>query len=213
MHRGDPIDCSFCRSYSSFHLRVALNIASCGPCINPADAWWPVLARRGCGQCPGVHASRPKSGQSFFWPGRPTCRRGFSHSDAKEPQTRTLGGHRGHISTRRPPREKREKFDKENCDGGTHNESCRGEADFRITRLLHSVVQEHDHIRIQAVPKLVHQLEAHPNKEALQADLKQHRAFNPFSEQSQEMIYSVGNMENFDFCEMTPKIQCTNNVT
>ena len=66
--------------------------------------------------------------------------------------------------------------------------SCRGEKDFRIQRLPHSIVQEQDHIRKEAVQKLIHQFETHPNKEALQADLKQHHAFNPFSEQSKEMI-------------------------
>ena len=59
------------------------------------------------------------------------------------------------------------------CDGGTYNESCRGEIDFRIQGLHHSRVQEHDHIRKEAVQKLIHQFETHPNKEALQADLKQ----------------------------------------
>ena len=38
-----------------------------------------------------------------------------------------------------------------------------------------------------------------------EADVKQHRAFSPFSEQSKEMIYSMGNMEYFEICEITPK--------
>ena len=69
---------------------------------------------------------------------------------------------------------------KENCDGGTYKETCRGEIDFRIQGLPHSAVQEHDHIRKKAVQKLIHQFETLPNTEALQADLKQNRAFNPF---------------------------------
>ena len=56
--------------------------------------------------------------------------------------------------------------------GGTYREVCRGEVDFRIQGLPHSVVQEHDHIRKEAVQKLSHQFENHPNKEALQADWK-----------------------------------------
>ena len=88
--------------------------------------------------------------------------------------------------------------------GGTYRETCRGELDFRIQGLLHSGVQEHDHIRKQAVQKFIHQFENHPNKEALQADLQQNRAFNPFSEQSKEMIYSMGIMEYFEICEITP---------
>ena len=84
------------------------------------------------------------------------------------------------------------------CDGG-------GEIDFKIQGLLHSAVQEHDHIRKEAVQKFIHQFETHPNKEALQADLKQNSAFNPFSDQSQEMIYSMVNMEYLKICEITPK--------
>ena len=74
----------------------------------------------------------------------------------------------------------------------------------------HWTVQEHDHTRKEAVQKLIHQLETHPNKDALQADLMQNHAFNPFSEQSEEMISSMGNMEYFEICEITPKVQCLN---
>ena len=102
---------------------------------------------------------------------------------------------------------------KENWDGGTYKETYRGEIDFRIQALPHSAVQEHDHIRKEAVQKLSHQFETHPNKEALQRDLKQNRAFNPFSEQTKEMIYSMGNMEYVEICEITPNIQCPNCVT
>ena len=102
---------------------------------------------------------------------------------------------------------------KENCDGGTYKETYRGEIDFRIQALPHSVVQEYDHIRKEAVQKLSHQFETHPNKEALQRDLKQNRAFNPFSEQTKEMMYSMGNMEYFEIFEVTPNIQCPNCVT
>ena len=83
----------------------------------------------------------------------------------------------------------------------------------RIQGLPISAVQEHDHIRKEAVQKLIHQFETHPNKEALQADLKQNHAFNPFSEQSKDMIYSMGNMEYFEVYEITPKIQCSNCMT
>ena len=96
------------------------------------------------------------------------------------------------------------------CDGGLCKETCRGEFDFGIQGLLQLAVQEHDHIRKEAVKKLIHQFETHPNKEALQADLKQNRAFNQFSEESKEMIYNMGNMEYFEICEITAKIQCPN---
>ena len=98
-------------------------------------------------------------------------------------------------------------------DGGTYNESCRGEIDFRTEGLPQSAAQEQDHIRKQAVQKLIHQFETHPKKEALQADLKQNGAFNPFSEQSKEMIYTMVNTEYFEICEITPKIQCHHCMT
>ena len=82
--------------------------------------------------------------------------------------------------------------------------------DPQIQGLPHSAVQEHDHIRKQAVQKLIHEFENHPNKKALQADLQQDSAFNPFSEQSKEMIYSMGNVEYFKTCEITPNLQCPN---
>ena len=100
-------------------------------------------------------------------------------------------------------------FDKH---GGTYMETCRGEIDFRIQGLLHSAVQEHDHIRKQAVQKLTHQFENHANQEALQADLQQNGAFNPFSEQSKEMIYSMGNMEFFEICESKSECDQTNHL-
>ena len=87
------------------------------------------------------------------------------------------------------------------------------EIHFRIQALPHFGCQEHDHIRKEAVQKLSHQFETHPNKEALQRDLKQNRAFNPFSEQTKEMMYSMGNMEYFEIFEITPNIQCPNCVT
>ena len=107
----------------------------------------------------------------------------------------------------------RKSLDHSDKHGGMYRETCRGEKDFRIQGLHHSTVQEHDHIRKQAVQKFIHQLENHPNKEALQENLQQHRAFNPFSEKSKEMIYSMGSVEYFEICEVTPNIQCTNCMT
>ena len=74
--------------------------------------------------------------------------------------------------------------------------------------LLHSAVQQEDHTRKEAVKKLIHQFETHPHREALKADLRQNHAYNPFSEQSKEMIYNMGNMEYFEMCEITSKVQC-----
>ena len=104
-------------------------------------------------------------------------------------------------------------FDYSDKHGGTYGETCRGEIDFNIQGLPQSAVQEQDHTRKEAVQKLIHQFETHPNREVLKPDMKQNHAFNPFSEQSKEMIYSMGNMEYFEICEITPKVQCHNCVT
>ena len=79
--------------------------------------------------------------------------------------------------------------------------------------LLHSAVQQEDHTRKEAVKKLIHQFETHPHREALKADLRQNHAYNPFSEQSKEMIYNMGNMEYFEMCEITSKVQCPHCMT
>ena len=48
-------------------------------------------------------------------------------------------------------------------------ETCSGEIDSRIQGLLHSTVQLEDHTRKEAVKKLIHQFETHPNRVALKA--------------------------------------------
>ena len=72
--------------------------------------------------------------------------------------------------------------------------TCRGEIDFRIQGLLLLTVQQQDHTRKATILKLIHQFETHPNREALKANLKQNHAFNSFSEQPKDMIYSMGNI-------------------
>ena len=78
--------------------------------------------------------------------------------------------------------------------------------DFRVPGLSHSIVKEAEHIRVQ---ELVKQIESHPHREALQADLQQNNIHNPFSENSKEMIRELGNVKLFELCETTPKIQCS----
>ena len=85
--------------------------------------------------------------------------------------------------------------------------------DYRIQGLPHSTVGQEDNTRKEVVNKLILHFETHPDREALQGELKQSRAFNPFSEQSKEMIHSKGTMEYFEICEITPKIQCPNCLT
>ena len=76
--------------------------------------------------------------------------------------------------------------------------------DFRVPGLSDSVVKEAQHIRIQ---ELVQPIENHPHRAALQADLQQNNVCNPFSKNSKEMIRELGNVELFELCETTPRVQ------
>ena len=76
--------------------------------------------------------------------------------------------------------------------------------DFRVPGLSHSVVKEAEHLRVQ---ELVKKIESHPHREVLQADLQQNNVYNPFSKNSKAMIREVGNVELFELCETTPKVQ------
>ena len=78
--------------------------------------------------------------------------------------------------------------------------------DFRVPGLSHSVVKEAEHLRVQ---ELVQKIENHPHRAALQADLQQNNVYNPFSKDSKEMIRELGNVELFELCETTPKVQCS----
>ena len=94
----------------------------------------------------------------------------------------------------------------ETLSGRAYGETCCGNIDFRIQVLPHSIVQQQDDIRKEAVKKLI-QFETHPNREALKADPEKDQAFNPFSETSKDMTRSMGNTEYFEMCEITPKLQ------
>ena len=80
------------------------------------------------------------------------------------------------------------------------------EIDFRVPGLSHAVVKEAENLRVQ---ELVKKIESHPHREPLQADLQQNNIFNPFSENSKETIRELGNVELFELCETTPKVQCS----
>ena len=77
--------------------------------------------------------------------------------------------------------------------------------DFRIPGLPHSVVK---HAQSTSVRELVQKIENHPNRHALQQDLRQNQAYNPFSPESKRMIQDVGNVELFELLETDSKTQC-----
>ena len=72
--------------------------------------------------------------------------------------------------------------------------------DFRVPGLSHAVVKQAENFRVR---ELVKKIESHPHRRALQADLQQNNAYNPFSEGSKAMI------ELFELCESIPKVQCS----
>ena len=77
--------------------------------------------------------------------------------------------------------------------------------DFRILGLPHSVVKQAENSRVR---ELVKKIESHPHRHALQLDLQQNKAYNPFSTTTKQMIQDVGNVELFELFETDPKTQC-----
>ena len=63
--------------------------------------------------------------------------------------------------------------------------------DCRIPGLPHSVVKQAQNSRVR---ELVKNIENHPHRHALQQDLQQNKACNPFSAKSKQMIQDVGNV-------------------
>ena len=75
--------------------------------------------------------------------------------------------------------------------------------DFRVSGLPHAVVKQAENFRVR---ELVKKIESHLHRQALQADLQQSNACNPFSEKSKKMIRDMGNVELFELCETIPKV-------
>ena len=61
--------------------------------------------------------------------------------------------------------------------------------DFNISGVPNAMVKRSHGINVH---NLIQQIENHPQREALQSDLQQHRAFNPFSEESKDAIMAAG---------------------
>ena len=67
-------------------------------------------------------------------------------------------------------------------------------------------MKEAEHLRGK---ELVKRTETHPHRAALHADLQQNNVYNPFSKDSKEMIRELSNVELFEWCETTSKVQCS----
>ena len=78
--------------------------------------------------------------------------------------------------------------------------------DFRIPGLPHSVVK---HAQSTSVRELIQKIENHPDRHALQQDLRQNQACNTFSPESKKMIQEVGNIELCELLDTELKTQCT----
>ena len=77
--------------------------------------------------------------------------------------------------------------------------------DFNISGVPNVMVKRSQSINIH---NLIQQIENHPQREALQSDLQQHRAFNPFSTESKDAIMAAGNTELCEIVDVQPKSQC-----
>ena len=77
--------------------------------------------------------------------------------------------------------------------------------DFNIPGVPNSTMKRSHGVNVH---NLIHKIENHPQRQALQSDLQQHRAFNPFSKESRDAIKAAGNTELCETVDMEPKAQC-----
>ena len=91
----------------------------------------------------------------------------------------------------------------------TNNEFNRAineeDIDFNIPGVPHSAVKQ---LHGASVRDLIQKIENNPDRYALQQDLRQNQAYNPFSTTTKQMKQDVGNVELFDLLETDPKTQC-----
>ena len=77
--------------------------------------------------------------------------------------------------------------------------------DFNISSIPDAMVKRSQSI---IVHNLIQKIESHPQREAIQNDLEQHRPFNPFSAKSKVAIMAAGNTEQCEIINVEPKLQC-----
>ena len=63
---------------------------------------------------------------------------------------------------------------------------------FNISGVPNAMVKRSQSINVH---NLIQQIENHPQRQALQDDLQQHHAFNPFSKEAKDAIMAAGNTE------------------
>ena len=77
--------------------------------------------------------------------------------------------------------------------------------DFNTSSVPNAMVKRSHGINVH---NLIQQIENHPQRQALQSDLQQHRQFNPFSKESLDVIKAAGNTELCELLDVEPKAQC-----
>ena len=77
--------------------------------------------------------------------------------------------------------------------------------DFNISGVPNAMVKRSHGINVH---NLIQQIENHPQRQALQSDLQQHQAFNPFSKESKDAIMAAGNTELCEIVDVESKSQC-----
>ena len=92
-----------------------------------------------------------------------------------------------------------------NTDNELISERIEEDMDFRIPGQPHSVVK---HAQSTSVRELSQKIENHPDRHALQQDLRPNQSYDPFSPESKKMIQDVGNIELCELLETEPKTQC-----
>ena len=92
-----------------------------------------------------------------------------------------------------------------NIDNELIRERIEEDMDFKIPGLPHSTVKQ---LQSASVRELIQKIENQPNRHALQRDLQQSQSFNPFSQESKQMIHEVGNIELCELLDTEPKTQC-----
>ena len=77
--------------------------------------------------------------------------------------------------------------------------------DFNIPGVPKSMVKRSHGVNVH---NLIQKIENHPQRQALQSDLQQLRAFNLFSKESQDVMKAAGNTELCEIVDVEPKAQC-----
>ena len=77
--------------------------------------------------------------------------------------------------------------------------------DFNISGVPNAMVKRSHSINVH---NLIQQIENHPQRQALQSDLQQHLALNPFSKESKDAIMAAGNTELCEIVDVEPKSHC-----